>query len=107
MKRTAVYTALFAVCALAVIFYYSSHKVVVVENVAQDEVVQNEDLQNEELQNTPEEESTVHQDMPADIMPENSILFEEKGQEMSYFCIPLHSNVRAENVTIENHYMDK
>lgn len=102
MKKTAIYTALFAVCALAVIFYYSSHKVVVVENVAQDEVVQNE-----ELQNTPDEESAAHQDMAANVTAENSILFEEKGQEMSYFCIPLHSNVRAENVTIENHYMDK
>ena len=101
MKRTAVYTALFAVCALAVIFYYSSHKVVVVENVAQDEVVQNE-----ELQNTQDEENTAHQDMSENVTAENSILFEE-GQEMSYFCIPLHSNVRAENVTIENHYMDK
>ena len=104
MKRTAVYTALFAVCALAVIFFYSSHKVVVVENVAQDEVVQDE-----ELQNTQDEESAAHQDQDtaANVTAENSILFEEKGQEMSYFCIPLHSNVRAENVTIENHYMDK
>lgn len=107
MKRTAVYTALFAVCALAVIFYYSSHKVVVVENVAQDEVVQNEVIQNEVSQNTQDEESAVHQDTAENIPAENSILFEEKGQEMSYFCVPLHSNVRAENVTIENHYMDK
>ena len=107
MKRTAVYTALFAVCALAVIFYYSSHKVVVVENVAQDEVVQNEEMQNEELQSTPDEESAAHQDTTANVTDQNSILFEEKGQEMSDFCIPLHNNVKAENVTIENHYMDK
>lgn len=107
MKRTAVYTALFAVCALAVIFFYSSHKAVVVENVAQDEVVQKEIEQNETVQNTQDEGNVVHQDVTGSIPPENSILFEEKGQDMSYFCIPLHSNVRAENVTIENHYMDK
>lgn len=102
MKKTAVYTVIFAVCALAAVFYYSSHKVVVVENVAQDEVVQNETVQN-----TPDEESGVNQDIPENVSAENRLLFEEKGQEMSYFCIPLHDSVRAENVTIENHYMDK
>lgn len=102
MKKTAVYTVLFAVCALAVIFYYSAHKVVVVENVAQDEVVQNETLQN-----TPDEEIAASHDAAGSALAANSLLFEEKGQEMSYFCIPLHNNVKAENVTIENHYMDK
>lgn len=102
MKKTAIYTVLFAVCALAVIFYYSSHKVVVVENVAQDEVVQNETLQN-----TPDEENSAGNDTVGAVPVENGLLFEEKGQEMSYFCIPLHNSVKAENVTVENHYMDK
>ncbi|MCM1387792.1 MAG: N-acetylmuramoyl-L-alanine amidase [Bacillus sp. (in: Bacteria)] len=101
MKKTAVYTLIFALCAFAAIFYYSSHKVIIVENVAQDEVVQNE------AQDVPEEEDIAHMDAAESAPGENSLLFEEKGQEMSYFCIPLHANVKAENVTIENHYMDK
>lgn len=94
LNRTAIYTFLFAVGALAVIFYYSAHKIVVVADVAHDEVVQN---------NEPSEQE------PAVIgqQEKNEILFELNGQEMNYFCIPLHDVVKAENVTIENHYMDK
>ena len=105
MKRTAVYTVLFACCALAVIFYYSSHKMIVVADAAEDEVVQN--IQNEPDQNV---QSTVTegQEVFSEAAPgQNSILFQQNGQEMNYFCIPLHTDVKAENVAIENHYMDK
>ncbi|MDE7275572.1 MAG: hypothetical protein K2N98_01760, partial [Lachnospiraceae bacterium] len=106
MKRTAVYTVLFACCALAVIFYYSSHKMIVVADVAQDEVTQN--TQNETDQNV---QSSIAEEQEAspEAAPggQNSILFQQNGQETNYFCIPLHTNVKAENVTIENHYMDK
>ena len=106
MKRTAVYTVLFACCALAVIFYYSSHKMIVVADVAQDEVTQN--TQNETDQNVQssiaEEQKASPESVPGE---QNSILFQQNGQETNYLCIPLHTNVIAENVTIENHYMDK
>lgn len=114
MRKTAVYTALFALCAFAVIFYYTSHKVVVVENVAQDEVLQKEApqdevSQNEVSQNTPDgADGTQTGDVQAGgVQTENSLVFEENGQEMSYFCIPLHNSVKADHITIENHYMDK
>lgn len=104
MKRTAVYTILFACFALTAIFYYSSHKMIVVADVAQDEVAQN--TQAETGQNT--QDGTAEQEgHPETAAGQNSILFEQNGQEMSYFCIPLHADVKAENVTIENHYMDK
>ena len=70
MKRTAVYTVLFACFALAAVFYYSSNKIIVVADVAQDEVAQN--------------------------------LQEQSGAEQT-----AHPDVKAENVMIENHYMDK
>lgn len=94
LKRTAIYTFLFAVSALAVIFYYSAHKIVVVADVAHDEVAQSTEPTNPEPVQKNEQEK-------------NEILFEPNGQEMNYFCIPLHDVVKAENVTIENHYMDK
>ena len=104
MKKTAVYTVLFACCALAVIFYYSSRKIIVVADVAQDEVVQN--TQAETGQNV-QDGAAAAEGFSETAAEGNSILFEQNGQEMNYFCIPLHTDVKAENVTIENHYMDK
>lgn len=105
MKRTAVYTVLFACCAFAVIFYYSSHKMVVVADSVQDEMTQN--IQNESSQNVPDEITEGPESFSEAAPGQNSILFQQNGQEMNYFCIPLHADVKAEDVTIENHYMDK
>lgn len=110
MKRTAIYTVLFACCALAAIFYYASHKMIVVADVAQDEVAQNDvaqGMQNETGQNASGGVSAGQGNPQEAVLGQNSILFQQNGQEMNYFCIPLHTDVKAENVTIENHYMDK
>lgn len=105
MKRTAVYTVLFACCALAVIFYYSSHKMVVAADSVQDEMAQN--IQNDSSQNVPDEITEGPESFSEAAPGQNGILFQQNGQEMNYFCIPLHADVKAEDVTIENHYMDK
>lgn len=97
MKITAVYTVLFAVCALAVIFYYSANKIVVLEDVTPGDIVQSTETA---IQETAENK-------PDSVRDQNSIIFEQNDQEMNYFCIPLHADVKAENVMIENHYMDK
>lgn len=94
MKKTAFYTFLFTICSLAAILYYSANKVVVVADLAQDEVV--------ERSETGRQESS-----DGGIREEKELLFVQNGQDMNYFCIPLQENVKAENVTIENHYMDK
>ena len=109
MKKTAIYTFLFSVCAFAAIFYYSTHKLVVIADVAQDEVVQNaQSEEEEENSNMPDNvQSNVQESVPENFQNENAILFAQNGQEMNYFCIPLHTNVKAENVAVENHYMDK
>ncbi|MCM1154867.1 MAG: N-acetylmuramoyl-L-alanine amidase [Roseburia sp.] len=105
MKRTAVYTVLFACCALSVIFYYSSHKMIVVADVAQDEAIQSTP---EGTGQNPQGAPAPGQENGSEALPEqNNILFAQNGQEMNYFCIPLHTDVKAESVTIENHYMDK
>lgn len=105
MKRTAVYTVLFACFALAAVFYYSSNKIIVVADVAQDEVAHTQDAGTG--QNMQAEEGLAGETAPGAGSEQNAVFFEQNGQEMSYFCIPLHSDVKAENVTIENHYMDK
>lgn len=97
MKITAVYTVLFAVCALVVIFYYSANKIVVVEDVTPGDIVQSTE--------TAIQENTDNK--AENLQNQNSIIFEQNDQEMNYFCIPLHADVKAENVMIENHYMDK
>lgn len=94
MKKTAVYTVLFAVAVMAVMFYYSINKVVVVTGVAQDEVVHSMG-------------TTQHEKTPESVQDRNQIVFDRMSQEKDYFCIPLHSDITAEDVTIENHYMDK
>lgn len=97
MKITAVYTALFAVCVFAVIFYYSANKVIEIEEQIPVDVVQSTETAIQE-----------EEDKKAEILKDtNSIIFEHNTQEMNYFCIPLHESVRAESVMIENHYMDK
>lgn len=97
MKITAVYTALFAACVFAVIFYYSANKVVEIEEQIPGDIVQSTETAIQE-----------EVDKKAEILKDtNSIIFEHNTQEMNYFCIPLHESVRAESVMIENHYMDK
>ena len=107
MKRTAVYTVLFACFALAAVFYYSSNKIIVVADVAQDEVAQNLQEQSGAAQTAQSAEAAEGGNAAGVVSQQNDILFEQNGQEMNYFCIPLHPDVKAENVMIENHYMDK
>lgn len=109
MKKTAIYTFLFSICAFAAIFYCSTHKLVVIADVAQDEVVQNTQSEEKEENNNISDnvQSGAQESVPEKLQNENAILFTQNGQEMNYFCIPLHTNVKAENVAVENHYMDK
>lgn len=109
MKKTAVCTVLFAICALAVIFVYSAHKTVVVSDIAQDEAIQNDAASDNTDRNMPETGNAAPEteNEAGDGGDKNSILFSQNGQEMSYFCIPLPASVKAENVMIENHYMDR
>lgn len=97
MKKTAVYTLLFAISALVVIVCYCVNKVEIVMGDSQADIVQTTDTAIQENSNKKSEDN----------QDRNSIIFEQNDQEMAYFCVPLHDAVRAENVTIENHYMDK
>lgn len=95
MKKTAIYCLAFVLTAMGAMLYYSANKIIVVADVAQDEVAQSNDKAAE---------------ITADIVKEedkNHINIDREGQKTNYFCIPMPEGVRVEEVTIENHYMDR
>lgn len=102
----AIYCFVFVAAAMGVMLYYSANKVIVVAGVAQDEVVassgdraadgsgaENAALTGDDAARTGEEQGRLNID--------------RNRPNTSYFCIPLPESVRAEKVTIENHYMDR
>ena len=90
MKRAALLGSLFIVAAMGIMLYYSAHKVIVVADVAQDEV-----------------DWKAH-DTSDVITDKDHIVFErENKQNSKYFRIPLPEDVKAEDVTIENHYVNR
>ncbi len=94
MRRMAVYCFVFVATAMGVMLYYSANKIIVVADVAQDEVVH-------AVQDNGE--SKAEED-------KNSITLDSSnraGLNTNYFCIPMPESVRVEEVTIENHYMDR
>ena len=93
----AVYCLVFVATAMSAILYYSANKIIVVADVAQDEVVQESDG------NEGSEESTEK----AVVVDKNNIAIDRDSQNTKYFCIPLPEDVKAEEVLIENHYMDR
>lgn len=92
MRRTAIYCILFVFAAMGVMLYYSANKIIVVADVAQDEVVQSADSEKAD---------------EAIVVDKNHIEIDRDSQNTNYFCIPMPENVKAEEVTIENHYMDQ
>ncbi len=91
MKKTMVLCSAFVTVAMAVMLYFCANRVVVVADVAQDEVVQ-------------AAEADADTTVPVD---GNRIGIDRNSENTNYFCIPIPSDVRVEEVTIENHYMDR
>ena len=98
MVRMAVYCAVFVMTAMGTMLYYSANKIIVVADVPQDDVTQDD---------VAPSQSAGHATVKPVVMDENQIGIDRNGQNTSYFCIPLPENVRAEDVTVENHYMDR
>ncbi len=92
MKSTLVYCILFVAAAMSVMLYYAATKTVGVTDLAQDEVV-----------------STLPSEVTAPVTPaqENEIVINRAEKNTNYFCVPMPENVKAEEVVLENHYMDK
>lgn len=77
---------------MSVMLYYAATKTVGVTDLAQDEVV-----------------STLPSEVTAPVTPaqENEIVINRAEKNTNYFCVPMPENVKAEEVVLENHYMDK
>lgn len=92
MKSTLVYCILFVAAAMSVMLYYAATKTVGVTDLAQDEVV-----------------SAPPSGVSAPVTPtkENEIIINRTEKNTNYFCVPMPENVKAEEVVLENHYMDK
>lgn len=91
MKKTAVASSFFFVAAMSAILYLSFHKVVTITGVAQDEI---------------RESTTVKQEIETEGTG-NNLIFQLGEADTSYLRVPLPSGTRAEDIVIENHYMDK
>ena len=78
---------------MSVMLYYAATKTVGVADLAQDEVVR----------------PAVQKEESAPTIPvrENEITINRSVQNTNYFCIPMPESVKAEEVVLENHYMDK
>lgn len=96
MKRTAVLTALFVVLAMGAIFYLSATKVVTISDVAQDEVAK-----------ASQEEKEPELTEPEQAMEQQSLNFVSDNADTGYLRIPLPEKTRAEDIVIENYYMDQ
>ena len=77
---------------MSMMLYYAATKTVGVTDLAQDEVV-----------------STLPSELTAPVTPaqENEIVINRAEKNTNYFCVPMPENVKAEEVVLENHYMDK
>lgn len=94
MKKTAAAGTVFFVAAMSLILYLSFHRVVTITGVAQDEIWEDAAVTKE-----PETERAEG--------TENHLTFQLGEADTSYLRIPLPEGTRAEEIMIENHYMDR
>lgn len=91
MRSALVYCILFVAAAMSVMLYYSATKTVDVPDVAQEEVV-----------------SSTQQKTEPDIPVESDeIRIDRNSQSTNYFCVPIPEGVKAEEIVLENHYMNE
>lgn len=91
MRSTFLYCILFVAAAMSVMLYYSATKTVDVPDVAQDDVVSSQQPQTEPV-------------VPAQT---DEIRIDRNSQSTNYFCVPMPESVKAEEVVLENHYMNE
>lgn len=92
--KTFIIGIVFFICSMTGMLMYASGKAIVIDNVAEDQVTV---------------DSTLNQEAgeaPADTT-ENLLRFRPGEDNTDYLCIPLEAGIKAENITMENHYMDR
>lgn len=102
MKNTTVLCSLFVAAAMGIMLYFCANKIVVVADVAQDEVVQAAESSGSRTENRGRTDGAA-----PGTEDTNRIAIECDSKSTNYFCVPIPPDVRVEQVTIENHYMDR
>lgn len=87
-KNTAIAGIVFFAVSMFLILYFGINKTIEIVNVAQDSV------------------SAGKADEASEKALKNSLLFAQSGENTDYLCIPLKPKTDAEDIVIENHYMD-
>lgn len=95
--QTLIFTLIFCTFAMAAMLYYSANKMIVIADVAQDSVESFGE----------EHGDTSVGDMSNPKGNASGLLLQENGENTNFLCIPLPQGMKAEQVQIENHYMDK
>ena len=90
LKRTARYSVIFLTVAMAAIVYFGMTKVIEISGIAQDDV----------NGRYPREDSAVVNEK------QNMLIFDTSSEYTDYLGIPLPTGTDADDVSIENHYMD-
>ncbi len=90
MKKAAVGSVMYSIAAMGMILYLSAEKVVTISDVAQDEV--------QSMTSTVKEEGEPEAQELAFVLGESNT---------SYLRVPLPEECKAEDIVIENHYMDQ
>lgn len=93
MKSTLVYCILFVAAAMSVMLYYAATRKPGVPELAHEEI-----------------KPPVHSDggtASSAPLRENEIAVDRSVQNTNYFCVPMPEAVKAEEVVLENHYMEK
>ena len=93
--QTLIYSLLFSVAAMTAMLYYSANKMIVIADVAQDSVNASGDETSANVASESKEENA------------SKLKMQESGESTNYLCVPLPEGFKAEQVQIENHYMEK
>lgn len=97
--QTLIYSLIFSVVSMGAMLYYSANKMIVIADVAQDSVDTTNMADTATVTDIPEKDVPV-----ADV---SQLRMQESSKSTNYLCIPLPEGFKAEQVTIENYYMDK
>ncbi|MGN1180903.1 MAG: N-acetylmuramoyl-L-alanine amidase [Suilimivivens sp.] len=105
MKKTAVFSLLFSIIAMGLILYLSAGKVITITDVAQDEV--KDTSRDEKNLSQSEDRDNVQAEEVLEENREKNLTFQLGEADSSYLRIPVPGGCKADDITIENHYMDK
>lgn len=103
MKGMAWFCAILCASCMSVILYLSMNKTIVISEVAQDEMVEDTQDDMEDVQGQ-EQEQEQEKGTEAD---GNVLTFVLGKSDTSYLRVPLPEECGAEDIVIENHYMDQ